>query len=133
MRNKAFGVSVFLLGLGVILTPMHLMPVCEYEGRARMICSYTGWSEMITGAVILCVSFGVFLSKSAETFRWLMFTTVALGAAVAATPGIIGFCPSPFMPCNFGAVPVLRLLGVVVSAAALAGFALSFRKAGPVF
>ena len=127
MINWKFGVMLFLMGLMVVLVPRFILPVCEYQGYDPMACSHTAIAEMFLGVMVMAAAMGLFFSKSSESLRWLSFAALVAGVSVLWMPDAIGYCHSSHMPCNYGTVPVLRLLGVLIILPSLAGFLLSFR------
>lgn len=110
MINWKFGVILFLMGLLVVLMPRYILPVCEYQGYKEMACSHTGKLEMFIGLVVMVASAGMFFSKTPETLRWQAFTILAAGLSVIVIPEVIGYCHNSSMPCNYGTIPVLRLI-----------------------
>ncbi len=128
MTNRIFGVLFFLTGLMVLLVPRFILPVCEYQGFNPMACSHTAIAEMFVGIMVMAAATGLFFSRSGEGLRWLSFTALAAGISVIWIPEAIGYCHSGHMPCNYGTIPVLRLLGVLIVLLSLAGFLLSLRK-----
>jgi len=128
MKNKAFGAAVLALGLLIVLTPRFILPVCEYAGKQRMLCTYTGIAEMFLGGIVLTAGIGVFFSKAAGALGWLMLVAAVSGVFVIVLPGAIGYCKSPSMPCNYGAVPMLRLLGGLLIAVSLTGIIVSKKR-----
>lgn len=121
-RSKLFGGVTFFLGILVALTPRFILPVCEYYGKAKMACSYTGRSEMVLGWLIVAISVAAILSRSAESLKWLMFSAFSVGVAELVLPSFLGYCHSPQMPCNYGTVPMLRLLGGLLLVSTAVGF-----------
>ncbi len=128
MINRIFGVIFFVGGLLVLLVPRFILPVCEYQGYNPMACSHTALAEMFVGFVTMAGATGLFFSKGADGLRWLSFTVLATGVSVLWIPEAIGYCHSSRMPCNYGTIPVLRLLGVLIVLLSMAGFLLSFRR-----
>lgn len=122
-----FGIMLFLMGLLVFLTPHYILPTCEYQGFSRMACSYTGTAEMFMGAIVMTAAVGIVLSKTRETLRWCGLTVLAAGLSVIFLPEAIGYCHNSRMPCNYGTVPVLRLLGGLIILISLVGFLISLR------
>ncbi len=121
MKYKVFGGLLFVLGLLVYLTPRYLFPTCEYYGYKPMACSSTGISEMFLGLVAMASATGMFLSKSGVAWYWAL-SVFAVGLSVVAMPSAIGYCHSTAMPCNYGTIPVLRLLGGLMILLSLTGF-----------
>lgn len=121
----------FVLGALVSLTPRYILPVCEFYGKQRMACSYTGEAELFVGLIMVSISLAAFLSKVKETLKWLMFVAFFAGLSVILIPEVLGYCPSPNMPCHYGTVPLLRLLGGLSVLGSLAGLVMS-RGQGPV-
>jgi hypothetical protein len=121
----------FVLGALVSLTPRYILPVCEFYGKQRMACSYTGEAELFVGLIMVSISLAAFLSKVKETLKWLMFVAFFAGLSVILIPEVLGYCPSPNMPCHYGTVPLLRLLGGLSVLGSLAGLVMS-RVQGPV-
>lgn len=108
-------------------SPRYILPVCEFTGKERMHCTYTANAELFAGLIILSLAVGVLLSSSPEALRWLMFSALISGASVIVIPEVLGYCPSPQMPCRYGAVPMLRTLGLLTVITAIAGL-ISSRK-----
>jgi len=128
MIQKTAGVTLFLIGLMVVLIPRYILPVCEYHGYARMACSYAALSEMFMGAIVMVSSLGIFFSKSVEAVRWLALVTIATGISVFLMPEAIGYCHSSSMPCNYGTIPVLRLASVLIILVSLGDLLSSFKR-----
>lgn len=123
MGNRVLGFMFFLLGVLIALTPVYILPVCEFHGKPKMVCSYTGMAEIFVGLIILSIGVGAFLSK--VSVKWLMFVAFFAGASVIFVPEVLGYCPSPRMPCHYGTVPMLRLLGGLTVVVSVTGFAIS--------
>jgi len=128
MMNRIFGVIFFLTGLMVLLVPRFILPVCEYQGYNPMACSHTAIAEMFAGIMVMAAAVGLFFSRGSDGLRWLSFVALVAGVSVIWLPVAIGYCHSDRMPCNYGTVPALRLLGALIILLSLAGFFLSFRK-----
>jgi hypothetical protein len=128
MLNKIAGSIVFALGLLIALTPRYILPVCEWAGKKPMICGHTGRAEIFIGVIIVSIGLGALLSKSAEAIKWLMLVALVSGVAVILVPQVIGYCPSAQMPCHYGAVPLLRLLGGSLAVSSVVIMVLSRRK-----
>lgn len=128
MKNRVFGILLFITGIFLILTPRYILPVCEFSGLSKMVCSYTGMAEMFVGGIILSIAIGTFFSKSLETLRWLMFVSLVSAMSVILMPNAIGYCKSPSMPCYYGTVPMLRVLGGILTAISVAGLIFSRGK-----
>jgi len=128
MRNKAFGILLFLPGILILLTPRYILPVCEFYGKPRMACSYTGKAELFIGLILISISFGAFFSRSTEALKWLMFVAFFAGLSALLVPEVLGYCANRGMPCNYGTVPMLRLLGLSTLIISIVGFLIS-RKA----
>lgn len=84
-----------------------------------------GIAEIFNGIIILSIGIGAFFFKG--PIGGLMFVGLVASASVLAVPEAIGYCASPRMPCNYGAVPFLRLLGGATAAASLSGLLISTR------
>jgi hypothetical protein len=126
--SMKFGIILLLMGLLVLLTPRYIMPTCEYQGFSKMACSYTGTAEMFLGAIVMMAAAGMVLSGSRETLRWSGLTSIAAGLSVILVPEALGYCHNSRMPCNYGTIPVLRLLGGLIMFLSLAGFLISLRR-----
>lgn len=118
---------VAALGLLVALTPLYILPVCEFAGKSAMNCGFMGRAEVFIGLITLSVGVGLLLSKGTETLRWMMPAVFVSALSVIFMPHLLGYCPSSQMPCHYGTVPMLHFLGGLLALGALAGFALSFR------
>lgn len=128
MRTKILGAILFLSGALVLFIPRFILPVCEFQGFAPMTCSHTGTAEMFMGGVMATASLGIFFSKATEAARWPALSALAAGLSVLLIPDAIGYCHSTRMPCNYGTVPALRLVGGVITLASLSAFLLSLKK-----
>ncbi len=93
-----------------------------------MACTYTGTAEMFTGAIVMISSAGIVLSRTRDALRWSGLTALAAGLSVILLPDAIGYCHNSQHPCNYGTVPLLRLLGGLIILLSLTGFLVSFRK-----
>ncbi len=118
---------LFLMGLLVLLTPRYILPTCEFQGLSRMACTYTGTAEMFIGAIVMIAAVGMILSKTYEALRWSGLTTLAAGISVILVPEAIGYCHNSQHPCNYGTVPMLRLLGALIILLSIAGFIISLK------
>jgi hypothetical protein len=125
MKSRIFGSALLIFGLLITLTPRYILPVCEFYGKPKMACSYMARAELFMGLIILSIAIGAFLSKTPDALRWLMFTALFAGASVIVIPEVLGYCPSPQMPCHYGTVPLLRLLGGLTVITAAVGFVIS--------
>lgn len=128
MTNRIIRAILFFLGLLVLFTPHYILPVCEYHGYNKMACSYTGIAEMFIGFIIMTISVGIFLSKPIDMLRWAAVTIIVTGVTVVLLPETIGYCHSSKMPCTYGTIPALRLLGAMIILLSFIGFLLSFKK-----
>lgn len=118
---------LFLMGLLVLLTPRYILPTCEFQGLSRMACTYTGTAEMFIGAIVMIAAVGMILSKTYEALRWSGLTTLAAGISVILVPEAIGYCHNSQHPCNYGTVPMLRLLGALIILLSIAAFIISLK------
>jgi len=121
MRSRyAWGGAIAVLGIFVSLTPRFIFPVCEFTGKPFMHCSAIEEWERWVGLVILALGI-VYLLPLPKWLRGVAGTCVSLaGAAVIWIPALVGYCPSPRMPCHYGTVPAMRILGGIVLVAGLA-------------
>ncbi len=121
MKHRVFGIVLFILAVLVLLTPRYILPVCEFTGKQRMACSYMGFAEMFVGLIALSTAMGVFVSKTAEALGLLMLVSGVSGVSVIFMPRVLGYCKNPDMPCNYGTVPMLGLLGGLLILVSIAG------------
>jgi hypothetical protein len=128
MINRSLGAIFFLLGLTIALTPRYILPVCEYHGYKEMACSFTGKSEIFIGLITMAASAGIFFSKTRDTLRWSSLTILASGISVIAVPEVLGYCHSGAMPCNYGTIPLLRLIGGAMILASIGGFLFAMKR-----
>ncbi|MBI5141226.1 MAG: DUF4418 family protein [Nitrospirae bacterium] len=126
-RNRIYAIAFAVFGLLLVLAPRFILPVCEYHGKQVMNCSHTAHYEMTLGAfVMLCAGLLAFLN--APLAKWLFPAIFLLaGAAAMVIPEAVGYCRNPEMPCNYGTVPALRLIGGALSITAIVSF-FSLRK-----
>lgn len=111
--RKGLGIALGVLGLLVILSPRYILPVCEFTGKQRMHCTYTANAELFVGFLMVSLAVGIIASSSPDALRWLMFSALVSGISVIIVPEVLGYCPSPMMPCHYGSVPMLRTLGLL--------------------
>lgn len=130
MTNRGFGALFLVTGLAVILTPRFILPVCEYAGYEPMACSTTATAEIVAGAAIVVIAVSLLLTPGKRSLRLLCGIALIAGASVVYLPEAVGYCRNVGMPCNYGTVPALRLLGTVTILASLAGFFLSLKPEG---
>ncbi len=133
MRSLA-GVSAILAGLLLIIVPRYILPACEFEGFSRMHCSDTAQAERILGGLFILAG-GLILAVRSTRLRAAGSAVflLLLSAAAYVIPDRFGYCHNPKMPCNYGMVPALRLIGVVsgiVAAAVIVTLLLRERKKG---
>lgn len=123
MKRRVFGIALGFLGVLVMASPRYILPVCEFAGKGSgMHCTYTANAELFLGFILISLSVGILLSASADAMRWLMFSAFVCGVSVIAVPEVLGYCPSPLMPCHYGTVPLLRTLGILIILTSVAGF-----------
>lgn len=125
MKNKVFGGITGFFGLMSMIGPRYILPYCELTGKNRMACSYTSEAEIFFGMILIFIGIGTFLSKTLDALRWLMLSALACGIAIVAAPSVLGYCHNPDMPCHYGTVPFLRLLGVLAIISSLVGMSQS--------
>ncbi len=130
MKNRAFGSVLFILSALVIVVPRYILPVCEFvlPGHEHAVCSFMYKAEAAVGVVAMALSAAMFFSKTADALRWLAFAAFFAGGTVIAAPGFVGYCQSPRMPCHYGAVPGLKLVGGLIALVSAAGFLAAGRK-----
>jgi len=131
MGKKIFGPIILVLGVLVTLTPRFILPICEYYGKPVMNCSYMGKIEIILGILLMAVAFAIFLARSVEAQKWLMYVAFLIGLSVMVVPSVIGYCPSSQMPCNYGTVPMERFLGMILLVSSIVGFVLAAKAETP--
>lgn len=128
MTHRIVGAVLFLAGLVVVLLPRYILPVCEYYGYPAMACSHTGMAERFIGFIVMAASCGIFLTGTREALRWLALTVLTSGVSIVLLPEAIGYCHSNSMPCNYGTIPALRLIGALIILLSLTGFLVSLRR-----
>lgn len=83
---------------------------------------------MFIGFLLISLSIAIFFSISREALKWLMFIAFFDGLSVILLPTALGYCANPNMPCHYGTVPLLRLLGIVIIIISILGFAISIKR-----
>ncbi len=126
--KKIFPFLFCILGVGIIATPYYIYPVCEYLIYQRMICSYTALAEAILGLLIIGLALGMFFLKTRKALLGISLVLIFLGILVILGPSLVGYCPSPEMPCHKYTVPALRIEGAVLSLLAFFSFFVHFRQ-----
>jgi hypothetical protein len=129
-KNATFGAIFVIAGVLIALTPRYILPTCEYgkASHALSSCSYMGRAEMVLGFIMVGAGIGAFFSKTGAALRAVMFPTLFVSLAVLFLPKVTGYCASPNMPCNYGTVPMLRLIGGISAIVAIMGFVLAREK-----
>lgn len=111
MKDMAVTAIFFFLGLLAVITPRYILPVCEFKGFPPMYCSEAAFYEAWAGAGIMLVSVLIpFIQARPSRVLFSLFM-LAAGIIVMFIPQMTGFCRSPSMPCNYGSIPALRLIG----------------------
>lgn len=131
--RKLIGITAIAGGLLLVLTPRFILPACQYEGFARMHCSDTAHAEMIAGGILLAIGIAALLLKSAGTTIAAGVASLGISVASYAFPDTFGYCLSSRMPCNYGMVPAVRFIAVVIGlimAVAVAASLKAFQKKG---
>jgi len=128
MKAKVYAVIFFFLGLLAVVTPRYILPVCEFKGFMPMHCSETALYEAWAGSGIMLVSVMALFGPARPARVVLPLLILAAGIMVAYIPQITGFCRSPSMPCNYGSIPALRLLGAGTVIVALLSMRSFLRK-----
>jgi len=119
MKAIAAAATFFILGLLAASTPRYILPVCEFKGFPHMFCSDAALYEAWAGVGIMLVSVLIPFIKARPARVIFPLFMLAAGILVVSIPQITGFCKSPTMPCNYGAIPALRLIGGGTVVAAL--------------
>jgi len=127
-QSKKTPIILLILGLLVILVPRFILPVCEYTGKPVMKCSFVAHYEMWIGAGILLGSICFFWIKKLQVQLGILLACTLAGIAIIWLPEYLGYCKSPSMPCNYGTVPALRLLGGTLILFSFSSFLLSIRR-----
>jgi hypothetical protein len=132
MKKLVSGTSL-IGGFLLLIVPRYILPVCEYEGYARMHCSDTALAEYVVGVLLMVIGSGTFFLK----VWWQLIIGTALACLLFVVsywlPDLFGYCQSPRMPCNYGMVPGVRfiaLTGVMLTIIALVSFVRSARRKG---
>ncbi len=115
---------LIILGILVIFGPIYLFPVCQYKGMmievkkggfAPMKCTYTARAEIILGILTIVIALMLMIARESESRRLLNILFLILGVLVILVPTwIIGICMSPTMPCRYGTLPFLELMGGLI-------------------
>lgn len=123
-KSRILGAGLFILGAILALTPGYILPVCDVikGGHRFAACTYMGRIAAWAGLGACLLSVAVFFTRRPGPFRWLMALIFLTGAGVVALPQMTGYCMSPSMPCNYGTVPMLRLVGGLMGLVSAAGF-----------
>ncbi len=130
MKNRiTFFIIYILIGILLILTPTVIFPVCE--GKMKMGCNYTAYAELGTGAFIIVLGIisvffvsdkvraGISISESAAGILAILFPTV-----------LTGVCKSSEMRCHMATLPMLVIVGVILTLAALINVVYLLKKKG---
>ncbi len=112
---RGAGIAIALTGVLTVLTPRYILPVCEFVGRPVMHCSETARWEMALGAAIVCAGAALIAVGRPLARAAIGLLVVVGGGMVVGLPEVIGYCASPRMPCHYGAIPAMRILGVVTA------------------
>ncbi len=127
--RKLVAITAIAGGLLLVLTPRYILPACEYEGFPRMHCTDTAHAEMIAGAVLLVVGIAALFLKSAASTIGAAVVGLVLSIASFVLPDKIGYCMSSRMPCNYGMVPAVRFISVVVGLIMAVAVVVSVKRA----
>jgi hypothetical protein len=130
MRYTA-GVTAIISGLLLFTVPRYILPACEYEGFSRMHCSDTAQAELVVAGLFILAGAGLLALKPLWAVLASGCLSMALSVSAFVLPDIFGYCQSSKMPCNYGMVPAIRLIGVVsglVAAAAIIALLIGRRR-----
>ncbi len=127
--RKLIGTTAMAGALLLFLTPRYILPACEYEGFARMHCSDTAQAEMILASVLFVVGVAAFLIQSTAATIGAGAVALALSVVAYLLPDKFGYCMSSRMPCNYGMVPAVRFIAVVVGLIMAVGVVIAARRA----
>lgn len=128
MKAKVFAAIFFFLGLLTVVIPRYILPVCEFNGYPAMFCSDAALYEAWVGSGIMFISLLIPLIPARLVRILFSILILAAGALVLFIPRMTGFCRNPSMPCNYGTIPALRLLGTGTFIAALLFLRSSWRE-----
>jgi hypothetical protein len=131
--RRLIGITAIAGGLLLILTPRYILPACEYEGFSRMHCSDTAQAEKSTGVILFATGIATLFIKKAGMTLTGGLSVLALSVVSFTLPDIFGYCMSSRMPCNYGMVPGLRFIAVMVGIimiVSVAGITRNHRKKG---
>ncbi len=127
--RKLIGITTMAGALLLFLTPRYILPACEYEGFPRMHCSDTAQAEMILAGVLFVVGVAAFLITSTAATIGAGVVALALSVVAYLLPDKFGYCMSSRMPCNYGMVPAVRFIAVVVGLIMAVGVVTAARRA----
>jgi hypothetical protein len=134
MKKIMGGLCIFF---ALVIGILPIFTDCQAQGRSLelangktvpMKCHWTGIAEI--GVAIPLGLVGIFdiVSKRKETFNFLSFSGIALGAMAILFPTtLIGVCANPMMLCNMVMKPGLVLSGSLAIVASVVVF-VSSRK-----
>jgi hypothetical protein len=131
--RKLIAITAFAGGLLLVLIPRYIFPACEYLGRPAMHCSDTARAEYFIGALLLVASGAVYFSKLDLSVVSGASVVFVLSAVAGLAPDKYGYCRSQMMACNYGMVPSVRFIAVIMAIMMfiiIISRALSYRKKG---
>jgi hypothetical protein len=131
--RKLIAITAFAGGLLLLLIPRYIFPACEYLGHPAMHCSESARAEYFIGALLLAASGATYFLKSDRSVVMGASVVFVLSVVAALAPDKYGYCRNPMMACNYGMVPSVRFIAVIMAIMMfiiIISRALSYRKKG---
>ena len=112
--NKAFGVILIILALGIAILPQ--FTDCKYLGgglASKMPCQQSAAAEVVLGIPLAVVGVVTLFNKRKSGFLGLSLLGMVLGFCTILIPTtLIGVCSGATMHCTVLMKPILIVLGV---------------------
>jgi hypothetical protein len=133
-HTRIVGVVITVIGILIVAIPWLILPVCGQVVAAQSPKNSTGVhgcdNTLIAETVIGCITIlaglmAAFIPKK-KMILGVSLLTIVLAALVILFPTeITGVCKIPTMPCVYGTLPGLVVIGIGLALTGVSGFVIS--------
>lgn len=134
--------AILTIALAVLIGVVPFFTECYADGGKMvelasgkmtfMKCHWTAMASLAAAIPLALLGVQQLRSRAKESQQNLTLQGMALGGIVIALPtALIGVCAHPDALCNLVMRPALILMGAIVIASNLGGFALAWRRVEP--
>lgn len=131
-RGTGAGVALLVEGAFLAVGSQLIFPACGPNDQGMYMHCHTSQEIVsLTGAIVAVLAIIYLVSKKTGARRGISLVSAIAGAFIVAVPTVIvGVCPMPTMHCRVFFLPTSVLLGVIIAATGIVGFALLTVRGG---